>query len=87
VRGRADLVVEVISPSSRRYDRVNKLNWYAELGVPEYWILDPGPDARTLERLVLRERAFVIASSLEGEEIFRPESFEGLEIPLAKLWA
>jgi Uma2 family endonuclease len=26
VRGRADLVVEVISPSSRRYDRVKKLN-------------------------------------------------------------
>jgi Uma2 family endonuclease len=83
-RGRADLVVEVVSPSSRRYDRVTKLRWYAQLGVPEYWIVDP--EGRTFERLVLREGSFVIAASLEGEETFRPESFEGLEIPLARLW-
>jgi Uma2 family endonuclease len=85
IRSHADLVVEIVSPSSRRYDRVKKLNWYAQLGVPEYWIIDP--EAHTLERLVLRDGAYVIAVSLEGEDTFRPESFEGLEIPLAKLWA
>jgi Uma2 family endonuclease len=85
VRGRADLVVEVVSPSSRRFDRVKKLNWYAQLGVPEYWIVDP--QEQTLEHLVLREGAYVIAASLEGEEVFRPGSFEGMEISLAKLWA
>ena len=53
VAGRADLVVEVISPPSRRYDRVTKLRYYAELGVPEYWIVDP--DAKTVEDLVLRD--------------------------------
>ena len=85
VRGRADLVVEVVSPSSRRYDRVTKLGWYARLGVPEYWIVDL--EARTLERLVLHDGTYVIAASLEGEETFRPETFEGLEIPLAKIWS
>jgi Uma2 family endonuclease len=84
VRGRPDLAVEVISPSSQRYDRVTKLRWYAQLGVPEYWLVDP--QARTLERLVLREGSYVIAASLADEEVFRPDSFEGLEIPLAKLW-
>jgi Uma2 family endonuclease len=64
---------------------VKKLNWYAQLGVPEYWLVDP--EAGTLERLVLREGAYVIAVSLEGEDVFRPESFEGMEISLAKLWA
>ena len=69
---------ERIAPSSRRYDRVKKLNWYAQLGVPEYWLVDP--EARMLERLVLREGAYVaIALSLEGEDVFRPESFEGME--------
>ncbi|MGO8999945.1 MAG: Uma2 family endonuclease [Polyangiaceae bacterium] len=85
VRGHADLVVEVVSPSSRRYDRVKKLNGYAQLGVPEYWIVDP--EARTLERLVLHDTTYAIATSLEGEDTFRPDSFEGLELPLAKLWA
>ena len=85
VRGHADLVVEVVSPSSRRYDRVKKLNWYAQLEVPEYWIVDP--EARTLERLVLRDGTYAIATSLEDEDTFRPESFEGMEVSLAKLWA
>jgi Uma2 family endonuclease len=84
VAGHPDLVVEIVSPSSRRYDRVTKLRWYAQLGVPEYWLVDP--QARTLERLVLREGVFSIADSLADEEVFRPESFEGMEIPLAKLW-
>jgi Uma2 family endonuclease len=85
VNGHPDLVVEVVSPSSQRYDRVTKLRWYAQLGVPEYWLVDPG--ARTLERLVLRDEVFSIADSLADEETFRPESFEGLVIPLARLWA
>ena len=85
VRGRPDLVVEVVSPSSQRYDRVTKLRWYAQAGVPEYWLVDP--QARTVERLVLREGSYVIAASLADDETLRPETFPGLEIPLAKLWA
>jgi Uma2 family endonuclease len=84
VRGRPDLVVEVVSASSRRFDRVKKLRWYAQLGVPEYWLVDP--ETRTLERLVLQDGAYVIADALEGDETFRPEGFEGLVIPLARLW-
>jgi Uma2 family endonuclease len=84
VRGRPDLVIEVVSPSSQRYDRVIKLRWYAQLGIPEYWLVDPL--ARTLERLVWRDGAYVIRDSLVGDEVFRPGSFPALEIPLAKLW-
>jgi Uma2 family endonuclease len=93
VTGCPDLVVEVVSPTSGRHDRVTKLRYYAQLGVPEYWLVDP--QSRTLERLVLRdgggsaaagERVFSIAASLAEEEVFRPESFEGLEIPLGRLW-
>jgi Uma2 family endonuclease len=84
VRGHPDLAVEIVSPSSRRYDRVTKLHWYAQLGVPEYWIVDP--EARTLEQLLLREGAYVIAASLAESETFRPSTFEGLAIPLAELW-
>jgi len=34
------LVIEVTSDSTRRRDRVHKRNLYAELGIPEYWIVD-----------------------------------------------
>jgi Uma2 family endonuclease len=42
------LVVEVLSPSTARYDRLVKRRFFARAGVPEYWILDP--DTRLLER-------------------------------------
>lgn len=83
-RGRPDLVVEVISPTSRSKDSVQKLRDYAAIGVPEYWLIDP--EARTLERLVLRDGVYAIVDALDGDARFRPDSFTGLEVPLAELW-
>lgn len=40
------LVVEVLSPSTRRRDREQKRRFYMELGVAEYWIVDP--EGRTI---------------------------------------
>ncbi len=45
-----------------------------------------GTAARTLERLVLVAGRYSFAEGLAGPELFRPESFDGLEIPLARLW-
>jgi len=36
--------------------------------------------------VVLREGTYGIATSLTDDETFRPESFDGMEIPLSKLW-
>jgi Uma2 family endonuclease len=84
VGGRPELVVEVISPRYRRHDRVRKLDWYASIGVPEYWLVDP--EERTIERLVLTGSHYTIAQTAT-DGFFRPASFEGLEIPLELLWA
>jgi Uma2 family endonuclease len=35
------LVVEVLSPSTRRYDLGTKLGAYLEAGIPEVWFADP----------------------------------------------
>jgi Uma2 family endonuclease len=39
--GAPDLIVEVLSPRSRRYDQRTKFEAYEEAGVPEYWLVDP----------------------------------------------
>ena len=39
--GAPDLVVEILSPSSRSKDQVLKLYKYQNAGVKEYWIVDP----------------------------------------------
>lgn len=44
------LVVEVLSPSTRRHDLVHKRRAYADGGCPGYWIVDPvGPWLLALE--------------------------------------
>lgn len=43
VDGAPSLVVEVVSPSSLRHDRIRKFRLYASAGVKEYWILHSSP--------------------------------------------
>jgi Uma2 family endonuclease len=48
----ADLVIEVISPSSAIYDRNTKADTYAALGVKELWLVDQASgiiEVRTLK--------------------------------------
>jgi Uma2 family endonuclease len=39
--GAPDLIIEIVSPSTARHDRILKFNTYREAGVREYWIADP----------------------------------------------
>ena len=41
IEGTPDLVIEVISPSNSFVDRNTKRKKYLDLGVTEYWIVDP----------------------------------------------
>ena len=48
VHGAPDLVAEVLSPSTARYDRGHKMRTYARHGVREYWLVSPTD--RTVEQ-------------------------------------
>ncbi|MCC7291298.1 MAG: Uma2 family endonuclease [Phycisphaerales bacterium] len=52
IRTAPDLVVEVVSPESRRFDRETKKADYERHGVREYWIIEPQLEAFTFFRLV-----------------------------------
>ncbi len=52
------IVVEVISPSSQRFDREDKLKLYSDAGIPFYWILDPLAERVTFTQFVLHEAGF-----------------------------
>jgi Uma2 family endonuclease len=41
------LAIEVLSPSTARYDRFTKRRLYQEVGIPVYWVVNP--DEKTVE--------------------------------------
>lgn len=49
-KGAPDLVIEIVSPSSRRMDYSKKNFLYSEAGVREYWIVDPEKERATVYR-------------------------------------
>jgi Uma2 family endonuclease len=46
--GAPDLVIEILSPKTRRLDLTNKKQEYARAGVKELWIIDPEPRSITI---------------------------------------
>jgi Uma2 family endonuclease len=85
VEGPPDLVVEIVSPSSRRQDRRTKAILYARFGIQHYWIVDP--KARTMEVYDLAGREYRLVTKETGGSTIRPALFPGLEIDLSKVWA
>ena len=58
VHGAPDLVVEVLSPSTSKNDRMRKKAVYEACGVREYWLVDP--NNRTIEQYLPRDGALIL---------------------------
>ena len=58
IHGAPDLVVEVLSHSTGRYDRGKKMQACERCGVREYWIVDP--ESRNIEQYILQNGKFVL---------------------------
>lgn len=41
VHGAPDMVIEILSPGTSRYDKLIKFSMYQRAGVKEYWLIDP----------------------------------------------
>lgn len=80
-----DLCVEVVSPSTARRDRVDKVNAYAQFGVRHYWILDP--EEGSLQAFVLDNGRYALEAALSDENTFAPSLFPDLQIELSSIFA
>lgn len=83
VEGPPTLVVEILSPSSTRHDRVRKLNLYARAGVPEYWLVTPEPPM--LEQFVLVNGVYRVVPHMDRGTL-RSAAVPGLELDLDALF-
>ena len=84
VEGPPALVVEVISPSSRKYDRVTKAARYLALGVEHYWIIDPEAKHVVCQRAG-RGEWVVVAEGHESDSVCDP-AWPDLAFRLKDLW-
>lgn len=60
-RGVPDLIIEILSPGNKSYDRLAKKNLYERFCVKEYWIVDPATDEIAV--YTLQEDVYRLAGS------------------------
>jgi Uma2 family endonuclease len=80
-----DWICEVLSKSTEKSDRVEKMPSYAEAGVGFAWLI--APRLRTLEAFRLHEGKWLTIGVFKDGDRARIEPFEAIELDLAVLWA
>ena len=80
-----DWVCEVLSPSSAKTDRADKLPIYSREAVTHVWLVTPLD--HTLEALRLESGRYTIIGVWRDAARVRAEPFEALELDLSILWA
>lgn len=80
-----DWVCEVLSPSTQRVDRTEKLDIYARESVSHAWLVEPKD--RTLEVYRLEGGRWVRLATFKDDAKVRAEPFDAIELDLAILWA
>lgn len=80
LQGAADLVIEILSPSTRRRDERLKRDLYERVGVEEYWVVDPERDVIEVYRSARGE--FSKAVQYAPGQVFSTPLLPGLELPV-----
>lgn len=82
--GVPDLIVEILSPSTAKKDKIIKYNRYQRAGVKEYWIVDPSNEA--VDVYVLEQTEFKHAGTYFKEDLIPVRLFAGFEIALSNVF-
>lgn len=83
-QGAPDLIVEVLSPSSLRHDRLIKYNLYQRAGVREYWIVDPS--ARSVQSFVLEDGHYTARDLGTTGDVLKVSVLDGCFIDLSRVF-
>jgi len=82
--GAPDLVIEILSPSNTKHDKLKKLRKYMQAGVREYWIADPID--KTIAVNILENGKYFIGT-YGNDETISVHVLEGCEIDLSGVFS
>ena len=85
IMGAPDLVVEVSSPSTVKYDKGQKLKMYAQAGIKEYWIVDP--KAQTVKLLQLDNDTYYSLGVFSGTQTLPTEVIPNFPVQVQQFFA
>lgn len=84
-KGAPDLIIEILSPSTRRHDRMTKFNLYQRAGVREYWIVDP--DSKDVQAFVLEGGRYFVKGYGTAEDKMKVNVLEDCVIDLSAVFS
>jgi len=83
-KGAPDLVVEILSPSTQRHDRLVKLDLYQRGGVREYWIVSP--EEKTVQVFRLNGGLLRPHEVYGKEDVAKVNVLDGCFVELSKVF-
>ena len=82
-KGAPDLVIEILSPSTRRHDIRTKTNLYQRAGVREYWIVSP--EENMVQVFLLEDGRYTFKDSGADGDKLKVNVLEDCFIDLSKV--
>ena len=78
------MVIEILSPSTQRHDRLTKFNLYQRAGVREYWIIDTS--SKSVQVFVLEDGRFTAKDFGTAGDKLKVNVLEDCTIDLAEVF-
>lgn len=84
-RGAPDMLLEILSPSTRRHDRLTKLELYQRAGVKEYWIVNP--EEQSVQVYLLDEHGLLrLREEYDHKGIAKVNALQGCFVELERVF-
>ncbi len=84
-KGAPDMVVEILSPSTQRHDRLVKLGLYQRAGVREYWIVSP--EEQTVQVFLHKDGSLLPHEVYDRQGVAKVNVLDGCFIELSKVFS